>query len=664
MRRSSRSAAAAVALAALGPALAAKGELKIAAGPNLITEEEKAIAPDPNQGMEHGVVLLEEWELDETLGTDRQVSYHLRAKVLSGEGRALGDVEVPLNVKTGELKQWWARVFHPDGTYHVLKREDLKPRMRLRGTRETGAEVLKGVIPGIEPGCVVDYGYVYRDAGIYRMTRMPLQSRWPVKERRLRWKSYPFLLRSHRLTRTEGLDVKLEKTADGVQLVARNLPPVVDEPYMPSPDAVQAMAAFYYLEKETDTKDFWNSEARRVERRAAEFGIPRAVRDAIAAMKIPDGAGLEEKLRIAYAWIAANVRNTSFQTVEEEEEKKAEREEEDDPAKPPRSAADVLAAKEGTGRQIVNLFLVVARALGAEADLVWATDRTDHYWDNAVLSTAQFDRVLVAVRAPGDPDDKAVIVAPDSGLPYGEIPWWVTGTAGWLATSKGGRQIGLYGSNIEKNLSERKAEIRFEEDGAVRVRWSETATGQQGYGSWTRLKRTTPEDRGRVLDDLCGAGGAFEVTRAEGPAVEAPILDYRIACEGELSIPGPGEDIPTYSFGIAGPWIRPVPELTAATRAHPAVFAFPRIDRATLDVAAPAGFAPGRPPAPVHLEERFARFTLRAVPTPSGFRVEREFAFAPLIIMPDEYPDLREFLAGVRKADLGSLEFARKGVGP
>src|SRR5262245_33385693 len=70
-------------------------ELSVGPGPAVISAEERALQPDPARGAEHAVILLEETDHEEDALRPSRTSYHLRAKILSAEGRSLADVEIP-----------------------------------------------------------------------------------------------------------------------------------------------------------------------------------------------------------------------------------------------------------------------------------------------------------------------------------------------------------------------------------------------------------------------------------------------------------------------------------------------------------------------------------------------------------------------------------------
>ena len=105
------------------------------------------------------------------------------------------------------------------------------------------------------------------------------------------------------------------------------------------------------------------------------------------------------RLKVAYDWASANIRNTTLQMAEEAEAVSTDEKEKPEQWK---TAQDILTAREGRGRDLDFLFFGLARALGAEAYPVLATDRTDHYFSPDYLSIEQFDWTLIAVKAKGD----------------------------------------------------------------------------------------------------------------------------------------------------------------------------------------------------------------------------------------------------------------------
>ncbi|MDX1390160.1 MAG: DUF3857 domain-containing protein, partial [Acidobacteriota bacterium] len=158
--------------AILFAAVASPGHAKkgIGPGPIVMSDEEKLLEADPAQGIEHAVILVEETTRIENAGPVMRIVFHLRAKILSNEGRALADIEIPFPRKGAKLREFWGRTILPDGTVHELKKTDLDRQVLVKAGR-SGIEIAKAALPGVVPGCVIDFGYVLTMNGYYPYDR-------------------------------------------------------------------------------------------------------------------------------------------------------------------------------------------------------------------------------------------------------------------------------------------------------------------------------------------------------------------------------------------------------------------------------------------------------------------------------------------------------------
>lgn len=648
-------------------AASSKRVTKITPGPSTISDEEKTIAPDPAHGAEQGVILVEETELNQDIAAQDQVAYHLRAKILTNEGRDLANVEIPLEGRFGELLQWWGRTLLPDGTVVELPQKDLNEQIvRKSAYRET--RVLKGALPAVVPGCVIDYGYVARASQSTQPVRVSLQRLWLVRELRYHWIPRPGFGSAYVMSLSEGLDLQATKEDRMIRVAGKNLPPVASEPLMPPDDEVRAAVTFYYTFYPKNPKQYWNDVARHVEENLRRFltkdqpalSRTRYLKEAIGEMKIPADADIAAKLRTVNDWIGANVVNLSLRSSEEREAYAAEKHapEED-------SAFDVMSNRHGTNDQLDKLFVGFARELGAEAWLVLATDRTDHYFNPSMISVDQLDATLVAVLPPGNAKEAVTLVDSGSGLPYGEIPWWYTGSKALLLTPDGAKSITLRPSEAKNSVSETKATVRFEGDHTSdKIAWSRTATGQQWYldRRWVRSMR--PDARQKRLVEICGQQGDFEVSHAEVPDLDKHGGSFRISCEGSRPQEPPDETALDFKYSFSGAGIEVVPELSSKNRAYPVIFNFPRVDLNVIEVSSPEGFVPSEVPPPVKVEGRFGRYELTIARTPGGFNVSRKLALLALRVPASEYEDLRKFLTEVTRADRTQLSFRRAAEKP
>jgi hypothetical protein len=631
-------------------AFAERTEIEINPGPMKITPEEAAIVADPAAGTQHAVVLIEETDRDEARGTGYQLTYHLRAKILSPEGRALGDVEIPVDSPT-ELRKWWGRTILPDGKVVELTEAELS-RQTVAKTSLGKTVEMKGALPGIVPGSVIDYGYVIRGEGYFPYTRVELEQEWPVRSFRFRWVPTQGIAASFTSTHTDGRNVKVTPAATSVLVTAWDLKPVKSEPYMPPEGEVRAAVTFYYGNNDK-MDEYWDLEAKRADARIKSFASGSVVREAIAGMNIPVDAPLATRLTAAYDWIGANMTNTYLRTAEQIDAVDEDDEEQAGTAKA------ILKAKEANGWQLDLLFASVARGLGAETSIIYAMDRTDRYWNRGWKSLQQFGYTFVGVKS-GDAEDAWTVVDPGSGLPYGEVPWDATGSTAFVCTPKGMKGFVIPPAAGQKNRTDTKVMIAFSEDDEITAKWSRMGLGASGMNYRRWLRRLDPAERKEQLDKLCGGSGAGEVQAADLPGLDQPSAPFQIACDitaGEANT----EEVDDYRFSVLGAWWPETPELTAATRVQPVVFDYPRLDIVSLDVTSPPGFSSKTPPPPVKVDSPFGKYQWVATKTDKGYHVDRAFALLPLFVKPADYEALKAFLKQVSTADRTALAFEKSG---
>lgn len=628
--------AAIVGAASALPVRAKSTRIRIEPGPSFITGEEKAIGPDPGAGIEHGVILIDETQLNDAYGANVERRSHVRAKILSNEARDMADVEILLRPDE-KITGWWGKTLLPDGTVLELPESELveQPIARLGRWR---VRAFKGALPGVVPGSVIDYGYTVKGEYFYKTREIVAQRRWPVRRFRYRWKPLNHLPAAYRIYGPEGLDVTASRNVSTVLVTARDLPPVPVEPYMPPAHEVRLSVMLYYLAPGDNFKGFWKQISKRVEEES-RGGYDDVVEDALSGIDVDPKAPLAGKLEAAYGWIAEHVRNPLIEAA----------------GKPREASTEALGSMESIDR----LFIHVARRLGAEAHVVLAPDRTRHYWDTGLKTGRQFDTTLVAVRAPGARDEEAILVDPSSGLAFGEIPWWVSGANGLLADVKNPRAIFLPPADPHSNRRSVTVDIHFTGDGSKLIAdWTSTAKGQTGLAELQTLSGLPEDEYQRGLESLCGSGPDTEVTEVEHSVIFPP-LRSGLACTSQHDSGAAGASIGRYHLRWIGPWIHPLPHLPSGPRTHPVVFDFSRIDVVELTVAPPPGFRPGGTAVVRDFSGPYGKYRLEISRDATGYTVKRALALLALAVPAAEYDALLTFLAKVRRADSTVLEFER-----
>ena len=623
--------------------------LDVKPGPRTISAEEAALAPDGKTG---AVVLLEEQSIDEQFA-DRVLRFHLRAKILTNDGRALANVVIPYIRGEGKIKDWWARTLLPDGKVIELPLEQAVEHtaMKVRGAewRE-----LRAALPAVVPGAVIDYGYVLHSGRLDWYNRVDLQREYPIRTLRLRWRPTDLLQGAYRVYGPD-LAIKITKDKGSILVVGSDLPPLVEEPYMPPAYHLRASVGFYYIDPEDDPDHFWDDQARKEERFLVRFLSPNGpLRELVDSWKLSPEMALDKKLEHAYHWVTENVKDTGGLSFEELAAADKE-------GKESFNAKQVLKGREGDSWQLAALFVGLARTLGAEAYLALVTDRRHYFWDASLLSMEPFEDVLAAVRAPGQGDEAFVVSAPGSGLAYGQVPWWSSGTQAMLLTSRGSRTIRVPASDYRKNVSASEATFTFDEEGAMHVAWTRDNKNLRGFELRRYLKDLDTHARQERLQDLCGATHALEISQADSPGLEEKFGTLHLRCVGDAELTGPAEEDGRYTMLLDGPWIEPLPDFEGrAERVHPVVFDYGRVDSARLTVEAPPGFVPKSAPKPRGIDSDYGRYRRTVQLTERGYLVERHLSFTPLVVPAQEYVGLRAFLDLIRQADQVPLEFERK----
>ena len=626
-------------------------EKPIAAGPTSISAEEAGIQADLAAGAQHGVILVEEGIRDES-GGKFVFSYHLRAKILSPEGRKLGDLEIPVGKGRSALKTWWGRTILPDGRVLELPESALTEKTLAKSAKGR-VGVRKGVLDGVEPGAVLDDGFAIQIPGVVPVDFVLLEREWPVRRLRYVWYPYRRLNASYASSHLEGRNVQVKSGEGKFVVTAANLTPVKDEPYSPPKRELQASVILYYGNSQ-DPRVFWDHEATGLDLGLSGFAKRPELQRLVAAMALPEGDSAQ-RLQAAYDWVDAHFVNADTFSAEELETNATGDEGET-------RLKLVIETRRGTSWQLAYVYAGVARAIGADAALVYAVDRTERSWNFSLTTRAQFEYLFVAVRPSGKPDAPWTVVQPASGMPFGELPWRATGGTALLCTVEGMKRLTLPPTLGPKNKSETHAKIAVGDDETIRGTWSRTALGASGMEPRRDLRRLDPSERKERLDSLCRGGETGEVLTASLPGLDEPRAPFRIECDvsTDASI---AEHLDVYPLSLEGAWWPETPELTAATRTFPVIFDYPRLDVVALDVATPPGFSPGDPPPKIDVETPFGRYQWTAARTDAGFHVERSLSLLPLSVKPSDYDALKSFLKQVRAGDRTTLPF-RRASGP
>jgi hypothetical protein len=615
-----------------GPIHAADTGWIVEPGPSVISDEERAIERDVDSGIVHGVILVSETQADDAYGATSELRHHVRAKVLSNEGRAIADVEILLRVDE-KITSWWGKTLLPGGEVLELDDAQLVEQEMVRRGRES-FRVMKGALPGVGPGAVIDYGFKVKGERFPALRDVVIQAEWPVRRFSYRWKTSGGFPSDVILHGPEGFDVTVDKSRTAVLLTARDLPPFREETMMPE---VRLSAILYYMLEGSSAKGYWKKRAKDLERASRDLLAEDADR-LVSGMEFSAEASLPDKLSAAYDWIVGNVENSLIR----------------------RSGERVELPTDFSGKmnQLEELFAQVARRLGARVDIVLGPDRTIGFWQPGFLDNWAFDLRFLAVREPGAPDEEVFFADPESGLGFGQLPYFANETLAFLADPASPRGIYVPGSVATENTSKTIGEVRY--DGATRHEaWTRTSVGQSGFVEYHGIARYPEHVRREYIESLCGGGLDAEILTARH-VLHHPPLSSELECELEVSLPGAyGERLGELETTWVGPWVGGIPDLPPGERIHPVWFPYPGVDIAEITIRAPEGLRPVEAPPPIRFSEEFGKYQLIITPTEDGYEIKRALALLQTVIPTESYDQLRQFLEKVVEADRTTVRFVR-----
>ncbi len=651
-------------LAVLPPALAAppgnSPSLEVGPGPAKISAVEAAIGPDTVPGARDGVILREEtsWDDSRTVGT--VVRRHVRAKVLSARGRELATIEIPWFKGVTHVREFWGRTILPDGRVLEAHREDLVPQ-ESSSWSIWSAGSLKGMLPGVVPGAIVDYGYEVLYDGHFDPSYVELTRRWPVRELVFDWIPNPGRRASWLGYYRRDLNVKIVRLQRGVRVMAYDLPKREPLAWAPPFPMGRDQVFLHYLDiSAKDPREFWNLYAKRVATVAHVFATTRRrvvqekAREILAARGVGRKAPPEERLRALYEWVVHDFENTSLADLEARNRPVYEA-----PKKNERwYAASVLERGRGNATDVDYLFYALARAAGLEVDLALVPDRRRRTWEPQLLDTRQFDGVLVAAYLPDQ--GRPLFLDPGSGMPWGRIPWYHTGVPALIATRKGSRQVEIPFSPAEENTVTVTARLYFEDEGETKVvDYDIRFTGAAAEEVRGLVQGKSGEKRRKREEEACSQGYAVELdeARLELPEDLAEPAVARCTWSDMVDL---DPDVGQVTMGVGGPWFPAVPLIEEGRREWPVVLNYRYVVRTDLVVEPPPGMEPGTLPRGVDIPSSWGRYTLVIEKKDDGIHVTRTFRLDHAVVRPEHLGVFRRWIQAVRQKDRQGLAFVRK----
>jgi hypothetical protein len=615
-----------------------------------ITPEEQAIKDVPQLRGAPAVILDRQEVADDR---NHYHSTYMRIKVLTEAGREYADVVLPYNRRDYTIEQVSGRTVHADGSVVPFEGKPFdKTIVKFHGIRY---QVKAFTLPDVQAGSIVDFRYSLRYGDT---TALPPE--WIVQnelfQKKSTFKFIPFkgavFLQHNQVAKhviwstwlPPGVQPQEHYTtrSDWFDLSLTDVPPIVEEPYMPVPDTLKWYVKFSY-QVSTNAEDYWKDQGKFWNKDVQNFlgkkkGISETVGQTISATDTT-----EQKVRRLYA-LVAGMENQSYRPPRLKQEEKALG------LKPNEGVGDVLRQKSGDHDDLNRLFAALVREAGIPAWLMWVPGRDQGVFQATYLSTSQFDAEIAIVRLNG----KDVFLDPGTKFcPYGVMDWRYASTRGLRQREGEGSELADTPSpDYQSTKTTRVANVRLTQDGNMEGTITVAFYGQEAMNRRQEGGKTDAEGQKRMLEDEIKGwlpAGA-EVTLSKIPLwqeIETPLVaDFQVSSPLAV-MAGRGWMIPSHLFQV-----NREPIFSAANRVNAVYFYYPWTETDEVQITLPqTATVEGLPhDEEIRLEFAVYRAQQREQP-PNVILSRRDLVVGRSIFPPAMYKEVKDFFDKTRMSD-------------
>jgi hypothetical protein len=631
-----------------------------------------AIAPEdlkmtdlPQQKGAAAVVLLRE-----EVANDPQ-NYHsvyMRIKILTEAGRRYADVEIPYSRRNFRVEAVSGRTVHPDGSIVEFDGK-VFDKMVIRQKRGRGEQIRVHVksftLPDVQVGSILDFRYSLRYGDhVFYAPEWIVQNDLFQKSVSFKFIPYPgdLIMAHERVGRgtawTSFLpngDVKPEwhkllttsiassRTANQyIDLSLSDVPPVVEEPFMPPVSMLRYRVQFYYT-VDRNAEAFWKEEGKFWSKDVEKFLDRKGgIEEAVAKTVLPNDTP-EQKVRKIYAFVTG-LENQSYRPKREEQEEKVIG------LKANQGVEDVLRQRSGDHDDLNRLLVAMVRAAGIPGFMMWVPSRDETFFQPDLMSTHQLDAEIAVVQLGG----KDVYLDPGTKFcPYGLLDWRYSG-------SKGLRQGGSKGTEVaESPLSDynqaqiqRLARVQLSEDGKVE---GTIKVGYYGLEAMERRQKayvTDAEGRKKMLEDEVRSWlpGNSDVELVGTPNWDD--TEPHLATEFKISSPlgiaaGKRLLVPVHIFQV-----NEKPVFSSSARVNPIYFWYLTRQLDEVHVTIPASLEVESLPNNDSIKLDYAIYSnTQKQESPTSIMARRDLIMGGLAFPPTMYKEIRDFYDKVKAGD-------------
>jgi len=630
-----------------------------------ISPEDLKMTDLPQQKGAPAVVLLRE-----EVANDPQ-NYHsvyMRIKILTEGGRRYADVEIPYSRRQFKIDGVSGRTVHPDGSI-VNFEGKVFDKMVLKEKRGRGEQLRVHVktftLPDVQVGSILDFRYFLRyDDHIFYAPDWIIQTELFQKSASFKFIPYSGdLIMAHNRVGNGAAWTSYLPTAGAkpqwhslmtsslanrrtpdqyVDLALTEIPPLIEEPFMPPSSVLRYRVQFYYTVDRT-SEAFWKEEGKFWNKDVEKF-IDRkgGIEDAVSKTVLPTDTP-EQKVHKIYAFITG-LENQSYRPKREDQEDKVIG------LEPNKGVEDVLRQHSGDHDDLNRLLVAMVRAAGIPASMMWVPSREETFFQPDLMSTQQMDAEIAIVQLGG----KDVFLDPGTKYcPYGLLNWRYSGSRGLRQSPGKGTEIAETPlSDYSQAVILRGAKVQLTEDGKVEGSVKVGYYGLEAMGRRQKANATDAEGRKKMLEDEMRGWlpGNSEVSLVGSPNWDE--TEPHLATEFKISSPvavGAGKRtlVPVHIFQI-----NDKPVFSASNRVNPIYFWYLTRQADEIHITLPASLEVESLPANDSVKLDYAVYsTIQKQEAPSSIMARRDLIMGGMAFPTNKYKELKDFYDKVKTGD-------------
>jgi hypothetical protein len=605
----------------------------------------------PDSGGRDAIILSEEGTAQDK-GSSYRFTFSRRLRIFTEDGRDAGKLEIDYLKGRSKLIEVAARSIRPDGTA-----TELSPDQVLTTTivKSGGSEYSRAtvIVPGIEPGCIVDYRYTLEGKyGGFWVWPWSFQNNYYTLESRYRWQAQDELYSRPRWSYHKIAESMVDRACTPdcdkvkeVVFVAHAVPGARNEVWVPPLLDAGAGVVTFYSAPSRSSIDFWSEWKHALDEVAERFGkdmgsFAKVVDDAKAKNPNPDDA-LDEVCR----WLRTNVRSTAELSWQDLQGAGKERSFWGKEA----SLAGLIKHGEGSPYEINLALATAAQRLGFESCVCLMKDRRDGAFDYDVIGGLPTEPIT-AIRPKGSSHWKFYQPASRFAIPE-NVPWYLRGGPGLVAGP--GMDLTVTVRPEDGGASEARWDLDLTLDGAGGLSGKMTGAlrGEQARAHRAWLFTEDPARHADLLKDELSPKGMPELEFASVKLDGSP--DSAFVISGTARYPlvaAASGSVTTLPVEKLAPW-RFEGEFENAQRTQPIFFRYPRHEVLTVDLHLPANATIEELPRPGSFENEVGSWQTRWSRIADGVRFERTVDVLYGEIPARRYTNVRSFFRGLNEAD-------------